>query len=71
MENLAMAMIKKGISNVSQPVQMVQDTFEQGDVRCEKCNEVIDIATSQNGVITCSKCGHQNKVQDMENSNAN
>ena len=60
-----MSMVKRGVSNVSAPVQMVQDTFVQGDMKCQECGEILDIASSQNGIILCPK-GHKNHVQDME-----
>jgi uncharacterized Zn finger protein (UPF0148 family) len=58
-----MAMVKRGISFQNSIVEVL----DGGDSTCEGCGKPINMMSSTNGVVTCSKCGHKNKVKNMEN----
>ena len=60
-----MAMVKRGVSFQNSIVEVLDGK----DMTCEKCGNVINMMSSTNGVVPCSKCGHKNKVKNMETSN--
>lgn len=57
-----MAMVKRGISFQNSIVEVLDGK----EMTCEKCNAVINLMSSSNGIVHCSKCGHSNKVKNME-----
>jgi len=60
-----MAMVKRGISFQNSIVEVLDGK----DSSCEKCGTPINMMSSTNGVVPCSKCGHKNRVKNMESEN--
>jgi len=60
-----MAMIKKGVSFNNSVVEVLDGR----DMQCEQCSTPLNMMSSTNGVVNCSKCKHPNKVKDMESPN--
>lgn len=59
-----MAMVKKGISFQNSVVEVLDGR----DAACESCGSILNMMSSTNGLVKC-KCGHTNKVKDMESPN--
>lgn len=57
-----MAMVKRGISFQNSIVEVLDGK----DSVCEKCSNPLNMMSSTKGVVDCSKCGHRNKVKNME-----
>ncbi len=57
-----MAMIKKGISFQNSIVEVLDGK----ESTCVSCGAVLNMMSSVNGIVPCSKCGHKNKVKNME-----
>lgn len=57
-----MAMVKRGVSFQNSIVEVLDGS----DSVCEKCGSPINMLSSSNGSVACSKCGHSNKVKNME-----
>jgi len=60
-----MAMVKRGISFQNSIVEVLDGK----ETACEKCGAALNMMSSMNGVVSCSKCGYKNKVKNMENDN--
>lgn len=60
-----MAMVRRGISFQNSVVEVLDGR----ETQCEKCNSILNMMSSTNGNVICKKCGHLNKVKNMENSN--
>jgi len=56
-----MSMIRQGASFNNSVVEVLD-----GSVLCEKCNQPLNLLTSQNGEVQCDKCTYPNKVENME-----
>lgn len=57
-----MAMVKRGVSFQNSIVEVIDGK----ESSCEKCSSPLNMMSSTNGVVACSKCGHSNKVKNME-----
>ncbi len=57
-----MGMVKRGISFQNSIVEVIDGK----ESTCEKCGSQLNMMSSTNGVVSCSKCGHSNKVKNME-----
>ncbi len=57
-----MAMIRHGVSFQNSVVEVL----DTPDTKCEKCETPLNMMTSTNGVVICGKCGHPNKIKNME-----
>lgn len=60
-----MAMVKRGVSFP----QSIVEVLDGKESTCESCGEAINMMSSSNGIVSCSKCGHKNKVKNMESNN--